>query len=359
MSQPKQQRDSGIELLRITLMFMIIVAHLIIHGSDLKLLHANMYTPSSKDLIFTFIMPFTCIAVVPFIFISGYYGMKFKLKTLISLVIQAIFYSFLVYLFFQIFIYKGNILSFDLLTCFFPITATKWWFMSAYIGLYVISPLLNKACEHLTKLQLAGVIILMMYLQATFFPFGYSFFSADGLHLYSLVVIYLIARFCRLYKIEFPRPLFTYIFISLFIFICMNFLIQIDEQGWGWRLLANSNPLAIINGIAMFYAFKNLKIQSNLINKIAPLVLAVYLIHDEKYSGRYLYTAMRSINERIDSPIEILLIILAISAFIFIWGISIEKFRQVICAPIVDYIYNVINKFLPKILIRLNLIEKV
>ncbi|MDU1905838.1 MAG: acyltransferase family protein [Dysgonomonas sp.] len=359
MNRTKQQRDSNIELLRIVLMLLIILMHLIVHGSDLKNLIGDAYITTPKDGLFTFLYSFICVSVVSFIFISGYYGIRFKVKTLLSIVIQAIFYSVSIFIFFKIFVFKENILSYDFFKCFFPLSFNSWWFLSAYVGLYILSPLLNKACQYLTKIQLAGVILFMVYLQASFFPVGYNFYSSDGLSLFSFVVIYLIARFCYIYEIKIPKPFLIYTLISIFTFLGINLFMKIGWQSWGWRITTLNIPLVIIGGVCLFYTFKNIKIQSPIINKISPLLLGVYLLHDSKEVGIYfLYPLMRDINKSIGSPVEIMIILLLFTITIFIAGTCIEKIRQIICAPIVDYIYNVINKFLPKILIKLNLVEE-
>lgn len=94
----KETRDANIELLRSVLMVMIILFHLIVHGCKVKGLHLSLYQPTNHDFFYLFALSFLCVAVNCFIFISGYYGINFKIKTLISFWAQGAFYALGIYL---------------------------------------------------------------------------------------------------------------------------------------------------------------------------------------------------------------------------------------------------------------------
>lgn len=86
-------RESGTELLRILLMLMIITHHLIVHGAKLELLGSNSLLIDSRTNPYPFLNSFFVIGVDGFIFISGFYGINYKLKGLVNIILQVIFYS--------------------------------------------------------------------------------------------------------------------------------------------------------------------------------------------------------------------------------------------------------------------------
>lgn len=89
----KSERKSNIELLRIILMFMIILFHMLAHGGKIhKLSNGSFYTTDNTP-IFLFVFSFLSFAVNCFVFISGYYGIKVRLKTILSLIFQGVFYG--------------------------------------------------------------------------------------------------------------------------------------------------------------------------------------------------------------------------------------------------------------------------
>jgi len=96
----KKNRASNIELFRIVLMLMIITHHVIVHGLGLKNITSQDYNVTSYSYIEILLNSFFVIGVNGFVFISGYFGIKFNLKRIISIVMQAIAYSVSFYLLF-------------------------------------------------------------------------------------------------------------------------------------------------------------------------------------------------------------------------------------------------------------------
>lgn len=349
------ERDSNIELLRIVLMFMIILYHLVAHGIGLRALSKDTYITTPEDPIFISLLSLSCIAVNCFMFISGYYGIKFKIKTLLSLLIQAIFYSSTIYIFSVIFL--GNSFSpLSFIKSLFPITYFSWWFLNAYIGVYIFSPFIEKALNKLSKLKFAGLILILIYLEATFLIIGLNFYSGDGLNVYTMLVVYLIACYFRLYIPHFKKPMIIYLVCSLLIFIFINIFIKLDFQSIGWRITVYNSPIVIIGAIAFFYIFKNIKIKNNYINRISPLMLGIYLIHDHT-NIRYFWFSniISNFNKEYSGSYTIIIILLINALIIFTIGCFIEQVRLIICTPLVNKIYNkIVNPTIRKISLLLN-----
>ena len=128
---------------------------------------------------------FVCVNC--FILISGYFGIRWKIRSFSNLIFQILFWL-AVGVAFAKFIginYDGHIVN----TCLSMINGR--WFIPAYISLYVIAPLLNAFIEKSSTKQLLRYIIIF-YIFST--VYGYFMFSKEfngGMSLISLIGIYL------------------------------------------------------------------------------------------------------------------------------------------------------------------------
>lgn len=186
-------RQLNIEILRILAMLMVLG------------LHANFLAlgdPPITDIIATpvsevsrILLQSLCImAVNVFVMISGWFGIHVSIKGFTKFIWQ-VFYiiglSYAIeYLFFDI-----PITLKDVLRC-FGLFGGGGWFVASYIGLYVISPVLNAFIEHSSVRQhmfvtiafFAFEIIFGDTLSVEFIVMGYSTFSFIGLYLFAAVL---------------------------------------------------------------------------------------------------------------------------------------------------------------------------
>lgn len=142
-SQGKSEpRESGVELLRVVLMFCIVIHHLIVHGSrlvDVESLSLSFFTYQKLVYEAFVLFPVDC-----FVLISGFYGIRFSLKKTATLWLQCLFYSLAVTL---AFFFQGEAGLKQVAKAFFPISKAVWWFMSCYFFLILFSPALNSFME--------------------------------------------------------------------------------------------------------------------------------------------------------------------------------------------------------------------
>ncbi len=131
-------RKSNIELLRILCMFMIILWHI-----NIAVEQCEPYTHDFilKDAIYSI----TVIAVNCFVLISGYFGIHFKIKSIVILLLQCLFYSIILGCTINI-IYNEPL---KIMIMLMPVSSNTWWFVTTYFMLYLSAPLLNKAIENM------------------------------------------------------------------------------------------------------------------------------------------------------------------------------------------------------------------
>lgn len=336
----KSSKDLNIELLRIVLMVMIISHHLLVHGRGLSALYTNSYVLNdhfkSDALINSFIkMPVNC-----FIFISGFYGIKFRIKTILNLLIQTTFYSILFFILFDYFNHALTIKS--VARSLFPIIRMQWWFISTYMFLYLLSPFLNLARVHLTKFQFLYTLAILIFVNFFVgFVFKYSVFNVgDGQSLLTFICIYFCGQACSSY-LNFKRGklfYFTlYIFSCLLTFTLFEVCLKYLGQEIAWTMWNNNNPLVLLSAIFFFFFFKQLKVKSLIVLKFSAPILGVYLIHDHPGIRQFIKNNLNSflINQ---SPANEYITLLMLAISIFLICALIEFLRTALMQPLVNMI---------------------
>ena len=149
----KKERNPGIDFGRIVCMYAIVLHHILFFGG------IDKYSQYKELRILNLA---TFWHVDGFIFISGYIGHKTtKYSNLFYLWCCTLFYSIGITLYFSKFkphIYKRQIEFND----FFPVINEKdciYWYFTAYFGMYLFLPVVNKGIENISKSQLKITVL--------------------------------------------------------------------------------------------------------------------------------------------------------------------------------------------------------
>ena len=320
-------RESNIELLRIILMIMIISHHVIVHSLGLN--YQQSLAQHDLSIYYKiFVNSFLVLGVNTFVFISGYYGMKFKTKAVISFTLQAVFYSVGIYLFFLIL----NHDSFDIkvfILNFIPISRYTWWFLSLFLGLYFISPILNKGFDSLEHRNKIITLIGLVYFDCFSSFWWHSGLSGDGYSVFYFIVLYLVARYLSATITKIKRP-FLYLAVSTLILVIIAFLLLYNSKMSRLSIIFSyNNPILIFSSIMLFYVFKNIKIQSKFINTISGLVFGIYLLHDHELVRELICKYIAKVQTNYFG-FEFLIYIFSAIALIFIISAFIEYIRKIV-----------------------------
>lgn len=272
-------RESNFELLRIICMLLIICGHL-----------TNIYSINEPILGLTYIethllKSFTVVAVNVFILISGYFSISFKLPRLLKLGQLTWFYS--VTLLILTISYGWHSINYYDITFFIPIFSKKYWFITIYIILYILSPCLNKLALSISKNNFKSVLIIgffIIYVWHTLsFILNFSRPIDDaGYGIPNFIYLYLLGRYIKLhsniYAIK-QNFLLWYFIIGILLFIFQ--LTYSIILGFSFTALFSYNTIFVFLGsVALFLFFTKLNIGYNVfINKWAKYCLAVYVIH--------------------------------------------------------------------------------
>lgn len=276
---PSPQRSSNFELLRIVCMLMIIGGHLI--GA-----HDTPYSLSNPDEIITLLLlSFFCVATNCFILISGYFGIHFKPERLFSLASQTAVYSvgltlLAIILGWHVIVLKNDILRF------FPILFKQYWFITCYVVLYIISPLLNKWVESMEKTEyrrilVIGFVIIYVWPTLNFLVNAKQFINDSGYGIINFAYLYLLGRYLRIHYVD-KQPSIAYrwwyFLSSAGLFLCqyvLSWLLSFEFTSW----FSYNTVFILIGSLSLFMTFKSIDIHSRVINYWAKPCLAVYIIH--------------------------------------------------------------------------------
>lgn len=285
-----KERDANLDLLRIVSMLLIVFLHSIDHSGVLETAET-----ASKAIYFyvRFTYALCQVCVNCYVLISGYYLVraKFQLYKLAVLWMETVFYTLLFKaLFIALGIAPFSLLS--LVSCFFPILTGRYWFLTIYVGMYLVFPFLNLLVSAMDRRQhiLLNLCLFGLFsMWSSIHPAIAGMNSGGGWGLAWFVVLYLTAAWFRLYYTPSGKP--TVAFAVFFLIPFLMAAAQLAGKTAGIGVLQtilenwvkyNSAPVYLMT-LSLFTAFLNVRIKSakasHCICAAAPLTLGVYLIH--------------------------------------------------------------------------------
>lgn len=180
----------------------------------------------------------------------------------------------------------GTLGAKELIQSLFPTTLGNNWYITCYLLLYAIFPLLNLVIERMDrKTHLAySLAFFVLYYLISFVK--ESFFYSP---LIGFVGIYFIITYCKKYMLQFfssKKVNLSLMFMGvagwIILFLVTNFLgNRIDffyDKMRHWYTLMH--PFFLIIAFALFNLFRLSSFQSKMINELSSLSLLIYIIHE-------------------------------------------------------------------------------
>lgn len=266
-------RNSSIELLRIISIFLIVMMHICaLLDYDNSLL--------SNKLFLILVNSIGNIGVSCFVFISGYYGVNFKIHKFMYLVSISLLYIWFVELLIGRY---DNLLKYVIQS----LPACKMWFISCYLILMLLSKYLNKFAESLTVKEYRNMLLIscvVFCVVPVLFKTGDNkvILHFGGKNLSYFIYLYLVGRYIKLHhdvNYKSWKLIMTHISVTLIIF-CLNVLSRIVLQKEDMVYSYDCSPLILLSALCVFYLFKKIVYSNCVINYIASSVLAFYLLNN-------------------------------------------------------------------------------
>ena len=264
------QRNTSIEILRFFCMIYIVAYHVMCK------------TPIWEEDIYRAISLIFHVGVPAFILISGYYQIKFNLKSLCRFLGLVIFYILILYainLYFAV--PTGNI--FYALTPFSHAMFWDLWFISCYLFMYLLSPFYNKFINEMSNNELLLLVLTMGVIN---YYWGWLFNApslAGGKNLLNFLLIYTVGTLIYRYKkifvnVLWKRWLAVYVLLNAFIVLGYLFL-PFGREIWYSFFFNYDAPGTLINAISLFMVFRCFCFTNKRLNDIFKSTFAIYIIH--------------------------------------------------------------------------------
>lgn len=284
----KKKRNPNLDLLRIVSMLLIIWLHSIDHSGVLETADA---TGGMIGVYVRFTYMLVQVCVNCYVLISGYFlvNSTFRLQKLVTLWMEVVFYSVVIKLVFMLTGYTPfSILS--LVSCLIPVFTGRYWFITIYFGLYMVSPFLNIAIHAMNREQHLKLNVLLFVLfsgMVSIYPSFAGMNSGAGWGLAWFVVLYFLAAWFRLYYQPSGKCVGKFLgWIG--IAAGVTAIYEIGGVFLPLRILAgnwyryDSVPTYLMT-LLIFLAFLNMDIKnvaaSKVVSVVATATLGVYLIH--------------------------------------------------------------------------------
>ena len=303
------KRRANFELLRVLAMLMVVALHYLSHGNLLPVrgeaLTAATVTGTVAEAL--------CIAAVNvWILISGYFlsDTGVSLKKLLRVVAEIYFYTILITLVMEL-TGQGSVLAggaYGVVEYLFPISGKHYWFATAYVFMYLFSPLLNKGVLVLTRKQLKVAILGLLIWFCFIKSLVPVYFATDdyGYGFGWFMTLYLIAAYIRRYKagphtaghqekeripfLNTPRGCVLLWLGSVAGIILVRLVIHAINLKTGHLASWQGTPfdynyiLTLTAALGLFGAFRFLRIREGLMAEVlrvmGPLTFGVYLLHE-------------------------------------------------------------------------------
>lgn len=309
-------RQSNMEMLRIVSMLMILGTH------------ADYYDISNHWIRFM-IDSINNVGSDCFVLISGWFGIHPHKRGLLNFLYIIFFYLCLSY-FCQVLAGEQTFTAMSLLKSIFR---NPGWFVLAYLGLYVLAPVLNSFVDSTSK-KICTYFIVAWFIYTFIFGWLVDYIHLErGYTCFSFILLYVIARYANKYKPRWSDMSPRCYLLSFFIFCFLTtVLLTVSEKlghygGGDYYFRAYNSPLVIISAISLLIFFSKLRIQNNIINFFARSAFAVYMIH----SSMFLYDKYRGLcTSLFTNYSDVAAIALTILLVVLVYALSvlIDQTRQ-------------------------------
>ena len=340
----KKERMANLEVLRCVAMMMVVVLHYLGKGGLLPDLTAPL---SAQDTVAWLLEAFCIVAVNVYMMISGYFlcESSFKLSRLLTLCVQLWLYSVGIGVLAAVtgIVPAAEVSTHYYLTLLFPVTMGHYWFLTAYLFLYILLPFVGIGLRRMTKQQFQVALVLLFVtfcLLKSVLPFRLEE-DGKGYDCLWYLCVFCAAAYLRRFGIPFlqkkSRALLLYL-IGIFGTFGEAMLLHLFYLKTGSLELILKIPyeynhiFPFLASLGLFCLFLDSSIQGKIGSvavRIAPYTLGVYLLH-ENLGVRYAWQKWLGV-EQINGVLPLLLWTVLVVVVVFVLGILVDFVRKAIC----------------------------
>lgn len=333
----KKMRDSNMELLRIVAMSMILVVHFFTHV--LK----RMPGMSDATNIGTTLV---ICGVNLFFLISGWYGVKFNIRSVTRVVVTSVFFLWLNYAALCLLDVECGLRIKKMIVT--PVEAAGLWYIMVYLGILVASPLVNAGIEGMNQRQF-NIFILASTIFCVYCGwYGGNYANVSGYTIVQGIWLYCLGHWLRFNQRSTDRISSLWL-VVIYLIVAV---VTIIAKKYGYYQDLNwdryNSPFVVTMSLAIFLLFTRFRFRSRAVNYIAGASLGCYMLQDGIFGHNWAYAQIKSIYryftgnfEPVEATVYIVLALAAI--FVAIWAASI------ILTPVANLLSMLVTNFLQKI----------
>jgi len=218
-----------------------------------------------------------------FVLISAYFMVtkKFSWKRIFNIILQTFIVSVVIYF---IFLIAGETtFSFkNIIHNLFPVLFGNWWFVTSYVVLLLVSPGLNLIIKNISQKQhkiicCASVLVMIIvpYINLYLLKGDFVNFLAYNDTIW-FIILYFVAAYFRLYKINVNKLIIFLIFIFGYLYQILDTVLT----RWVFEIYCPNTLGNSVTSISLFLLFKDFKFKNKFINAVASTTFGIYLIHE-------------------------------------------------------------------------------
>lgn len=291
-----RKRQANFELLRIVAMMMIIALHYLVKGG-VAAPYAENHSPVNY---FAWLLEAFCIVAVNcYVLISGYFLVEaqWKPRRVLSLVCQILFYSMAIpIVLIGLGIVSGSSLGvYDWIGYLLPVGTEHYWFATAYLLMYLFSPVLAAGIRQMEQKQLQiviGLLLLFFSLGKSVLPiafvtdhYGYDF----GWFLCLFVIAGYLRRFGIPWLEQRKHALLLYSLSAAGMWALSIVADGLSSQITAFTYYVDmpytyNHILCLTGSVSLFYLFRGMEIRNEkagaVICKLSSYTFGIYLLHE-------------------------------------------------------------------------------
>ncbi len=340
-----KERNYGIDCLRIVSLFYVIVLHVLGQGGVI-----HHCIPGTGQYYAAWLLEIAAFCAVDcFALISGYVGFrsdntKIKLSNYVRIWFQVVFYGLLITFIFKL-SGSAEISIKTFIKEFLPVTYNKYWYFTAYTGLFFIAPFINAAVDKTDDSTLKKQT-LQCFILFSVFSTVWRIFSEDSFQLtegYSFVWIaflYFLGAVIKKTDLfstwKTGKCMILYFCLVLFTFLWnQSRLTAVTLFGYDALpdlFISYISPTILMIAIIHLILFARLQISAFMIRLVrfaAPGAFSVYIINCHYFVWNYLM-ADRFVFICNSSILTLIAVVFGFSAaFVFAY-VTLDYLRQII-----------------------------
>lgn len=342
MGQKTDGRKKNLEELRCLAMMMVVVLHFLGKGNLLG--KTDVPGMSVVGITAWVLEAFCIVAVNVYMLISGYFlcESEFKLKRLLTLYLQVWMYSVGVGV---LGVVAGitpaeEINTHYFLSLLFPVSMGHYWFMTAYMFLYLLLPIVGAAVKKMTKDQLKLVLIMVLgvfCVLKSVLPFRLEE-DGQGYDMLWYLCVFLVAAYIRKFEPSILKKklncallyvggcllALAELFMLRYVYLCtgsMGLIMQVSFE--------YNHVFVLMAAVGLFGLFLHCRgegVIGRMAATVSPYVLGVYLLHENigmRYGWQKWFGA-----ERIENVLQLFGSTAIAVVCVFITGVIVEWIRS-------------------------------